>query len=241
MPNNKNILLAGSSPSTNEVIASILGDSGHRIFTLVPGSEVSNTLAANTITDEQGIPVSIKLEDGSCPNAAVFHVQSQRMKKFLDIKPSDWDEAVDSDFVHNVFLAKAVARQMIDSGVCGSIVFIGGFEMLLPFAGYALSGSMMAMLSAVVKMAAVDLAPHGIRVNMIAAGWTTDSVNSLPTVVQNHILSGTPSGKLIDFHEIAALVLFLVQDGSQSITGTVIPLDGGYSLTRSVGRSALSP
>ena len=78
---------------------------------------------------------------------------------------------------------------------------------------------------------AVELSPHGIRVNCIAPGFietcmSARALNNDPERKQK-VLSRTPIGKLGTPEDVANTVLFLVSDSANYITGTIIPVDGG--------------
>ncbi|MGH2643208.1 MAG: SDR family NAD(P)-dependent oxidoreductase, partial [Chitinophagaceae bacterium] len=81
---------------------------------------------------------------------------------------------------------------------------------------------------------AVELSPHGIRVNCIAPGFIkTDmsggAMNNDPERKQK-ALSRTPLGKFGCPEDVADAAYFLVSDAAKYITGTVLPVDGGNSI-----------
>ena len=113
---------------------------------------------------------------------------------------------------------------------------------MMPFTGTVTLGTTLAMVHAIARMAAVDLGPHGITSNVIAPGWIdVDTYTGLAPDVQAHILTGTPSGRPTTVDEVAALMWFLASDAGRSITGAILPVDGGYTLTRSGGRGIFEP
>ena len=82
------------------------------------------------------------------------------------------------------------------------------------------------------KALAVAWAPEGIRVNAVAPGWMvtrmTASARSLPERL-DAIAPRIPMGRWGQPEEIADVVAFLVSQQSRYVTGTMIPVDGGYS------------
>jgi len=58
---------------------------------------------------------------------------------------------------------------------------------------------------------------------------------------QDHIAAGTPAGRLASPDDIGAAVRFLASPEAAYVTGAILPVDGGYTLTRSAGSSALTP
>jgi len=96
---------------------------------------------------------------------------------------------------------------------------------------YAASKGGVAQLT---KSLAVAWAPDGIRVNAIAPGWIDtdmarpalqDPVRAAP------ILARTPMGRWGTPDDVASVVTFLVSDAARFVTGTVLPIDGGYLIT----------
>lgn len=83
------------------------------------------------------------------------------------------------------------------------------------------------------KVAAIDHADDNIRVNAICPGitWTgmvgeADAMDGAPPGTP--VPPGTPMGRWARPHEIAATALFLASDEASFITGTAVPVDGGY-------------
>lgn len=77
---------------------------------------------------------------------------------------------------------------------------------------------------------AVELAPHGVRVNAVAPGAIrtamTGSSGSLKA--PDGFLSRVPMGRIGEANEVASAILFLVSDLASYITGVTLPVDGGY-------------
>jgi NAD(P)-dependent dehydrogenase (short-subunit alcohol dehydrogenase family) len=163
-------------------------------------------------------------------------------KRFLDTSDVEWDALLERNFERATWAAQAYAHAQIAAGIGGSIVFVSSMAATMPFVDMSALGTSLAALRALARMAAVDLAPHDINVNMLECGWSGDvSAHDaiLDAAGERHIKAGTPSGRLIRVDEMAAACGYLRM--ARSVTGTVLTLDGGYSITRSPGESPLPP
>lgn len=163
----------------------------------------------------------------------------QPVRRFIDTTPFDWDEAMEMNYEATVYLSQAVAKHMIGHEVKGSIVFLTTVSTLMPFVDSSLTSTSLATLRPLAKMAAVDCGQYGIRVNMVAMGWikTESSEPYLTEDGRKFIKNGIPLGAVGEPEVIGDTCCFLISELSRYITGSVITVDGGYTLTRSEGQS----
>jgi len=115
-----------------------------------------------------------------------------------------------------------------------------------PMVGYGYIASKAAVIN-IVRQAAVELAPHGIRVNAIAPGPFLTNIGGgrlhrEPEVVRL-FADMVPMGRLAQPDEIKGLALLLASPAGSYLTGTVIPIDGGTTavMTRGSYSAAASP
>lgn len=168
---------------------------------------------------------------------AVISPGWQELKHFMDTTPADWDSALARNFEAATYAAQAAARKMITQGNGGRIIFMSSVSSIMPFTETGALGASLSALTAMAKMAAVDLGSHGITVNMMAVGWV-DTGWSRPYLHPEgraYIEQGIPLGRVATMHDIANVCCFLASDLAAYITGAVIPVDGGYLLTRADG------
>lgn len=82
-----------------------------------------------------------------------------------------------------------------------------------------------------VRCLANELAPKGIRVNMISPGVSGDGLSSIyPDAFLKLIKSQTPLKRLVNGKDIACLAKFLLSDEAEYLTGLNIPVDGGLHI-----------
>ena len=143
----------------------------------------------------------------------------------------DWAATLAVNLTGSFFVARAVARSMIEQGGGGRIVLIGSInaQMALPgAAAYCASKGGVLMLG---RSLAVDWAPYEITVNIVGPG-VTDTPMSADTLADAErsarFMARIPLGRAADPAEIADVVTYLTSPGASYVTGAFIPVDGGW-------------
>lgn len=160
-------------------------------------------------------------------------------KPFMQTTPAEIDTAFSTNFEQATFAAQAAAKSLILRNVSGSIIFLSSVVSLTPIIETNLTGTSLAALKVIAQMAAVDLAPHKIQVNVVAAGWP-QSEWSKPLLTPEGTMSEAsdiPAGQAGSIQSIGDACCFLASPMAAYITGTVLPVDGGFLLTKSSARS----
>jgi len=143
---------------------------------------------------------------------------------------SVWRQILEVNLTGAFLGARAAARVMGDGG---RLIFTGSVLGERPRKGLAAYSASKAGVVAVAKGLALDLAPAGITVNVVAPGWfdspLADAWKTSPE------LSATITGHTAQRRwgapaDLAGAYQFLVSDASAFITGTVLTVDGGYLL-----------
>ncbi len=114
-----------------------------------------------------------------------------------------------------------------------SVVAVSSWGALRFQPGYGAVGSSKGALEALARHLAVELAPRGIRVNIITAGAVlTDVWKALPDA-ENRIAEAirrTPAGRLVTAEEVAYGAQFLFSDAASGIIGQTLVIDGGTGI-----------
>jgi glucose 1-dehydrogenase len=158
------------------------------------------------------------------------------VKPFVDVTEVEWNHVIDVDLKGSFFLSQLCARQMLKQGGGGSIVQIASVHTQASLAGASPYDAAKHGMVGFSKAAAVELAPHGIRVNVLSPGlcrteiWQ-DIVAAAPSVKEclDYWRANIPAGKLIEPDEIARCCVFLLSDDSACITGANIMADHGMT------------
>jgi NAD(P)-dependent dehydrogenase (short-subunit alcohol dehydrogenase family) len=98
-----------------------------------------------------------------------------------------------------------------------------------PFLGAGAAGAAAMALHTLVRVAAIEGGPRGVRANAVAPGWR----DPLPARLDPELaVDDTPGGRLATSADVASAVAWLLSDDASHVSGEVIRVDGGYTITR---------
>ena len=149
---------------------------------------------------------------------------------FVDV-PDDMLQAV---FAVNVLgyyrCGQAAARMMIEGGVRGAIVNISSNTSERALPGRSAYVASKGAIDALTRAMAIDLAPHGIRVNAVAPGYIlTDRWEGLDADTAARRKQSVPLGEPATAEDVAEAVLYLASEAAGNITGARLVVDGGVA------------
>ncbi|CAG4911925.1 SDR family oxidoreductase [Acidithrix sp. C25] len=151
---------------------------------------------------------------------------------FLEIEIDEWERILATNLGATWHFSQLVARSMIERQG-GAIVNLGAIQASLPVATYVSYVATKGGIISLTKALAVELSPHGIRVNSISPGAiATPSTQSALSNIGTTEKAPTLLGRMGSSRDIANGVLFLVSPASSFITGENLVVDGGRSLSR---------
>ena len=154
-----------------------------------------------------------------------------------DLPEEEWDRVLDTNLKGTFLCLKYEARAMLAGGRGGAIVNVGSVNSFLGFpTGSAYVASKHGQVG-LTTSASAELAPHGIRVNIVCPGFVDtpmhhrgraklgDDIYDKVMIPRVHLRrSGRPE-------EIAQTIVFLCSDEASYISGTTLTPDGGFTLT----------
>lgn len=116
----------------------------------------------------------------------------------------------------------------------GSVVMLSSTSASVPAPSISVYSASKAAISAVVKIAALELAPRQIRVNAVSPGPVATEIMAKSgigdTAMQEHIIIGDPLGRLGLATEVASMIVYLCGPAASFITGAEFRVDGGHSI-----------
>ena len=145
----------------------------------------------------------------------------------------DWHQVLATNLT-SAMLASQAAYPHLKAHGCGRVINNGSMLSIFGLPFHVAYGASKGGVVQMTRSTAVAWAPDGITVNVLLPGWidtdlTSKARTDMPTL-NDDVLRRTPAkrwGKPADFEGIAA---FLASDAAAFITGTAIPVDGGFSV-----------
>lgn len=154
-------------------------------------------------------------------------------KPLLKVTDEEFMKVIHTNETVVFALSRETARVMIRQK-SGSIINISSMAAKYGIPEVIAYTAAKSAVEGMTRAMAVELSPHGIRVNCIAPGFikTSMSENAFRNDPERErkVLSRTPMGKLGSPEDVANAALFLASDEASYLTGTILYVDGGNSI-----------
>lgn len=173
--------------------------------------------------------------EARCQRLDVFVSNAARtsFKDTMDLSPRSWQRIMDINARAFLLGAQMAAALMRPNGG-GRIIAISSLGSRYHLPKYGGLGAAKAAIESLVRYLGVELAPHGINVNVVCGGYIeTDSMKQLPDheELAAYVMARTPSGRLGAPEDLAGAVAFLCSPDSNWVQGQTLVVDGGFSLS----------
>lgn len=246
---NKVALITGSSRGIGRAIALELARQGADIVVhyLRKGQAAAEVVSQIEAMGRQAVAVRANLAEADKIDAIFETIQATfgrcdifvgnaatgSTKAVLSLTDKHWDWTMDVN-ARSILRCLKHAVPLMEQQGWGRIVTISspGSRRVLPH--YAAIGLSKAVVEALTRYLAVELAPKGILVNAVSPGLVkTDAITAFPVDLQSIVefaTEHTPAGRLVTPEDIARTVAFLCSEANTMIVGQTITIDGGYQL-----------
>ncbi len=151
----------------------------------------------------------------------------------LDTTDEDWKKVIDINLTGTFYINRAVLRVMVEKGIKGSVVNTSSCAAFVVSPNTGAYAASKGGVSQFTKFAAIEMAPHGIRVNAIAPGASTTRITEGTRFDEERnkmFLSNIPMGRYGTPEEAVSAALYLGSDDASYITGVTLLEDGGFTL-----------
>jgi NAD(P)-dependent dehydrogenase (short-subunit alcohol dehydrogenase family) len=247
-------IVTGGSKGIGRAIALAFAEAGASVALAARGEEdLRQTAKEVEAAGAQALPVVTDVTD----TAAVENLVAQTVDRFgtVDILVNNAGAApflstVDQirlegfekyfrvNFLSAVYCTKAVGPVLLEKG-SGSVLNVASVAGFIASPGLTYYASAKAALINLTKTVAREWAASGIRVNAVAPGWIETEMNDrarreVPEFVGT-TTAGIPMGRWGQPEEVAAAAVFLCSAAASFITGAVLVIDGGQTVSNLVG------
>lgn len=190
---------------------------------------------AADVLDETTAPETVRrVEEELGPLEVMATIVGQAaIASVLEITPEIWDRDHSRNLRYFLFYAQAAAKAMVRSGRGGAITAVGSVTGMQSAPSHAAYGAAKAGMINLVRSMAVELAPHDIRVNVVAPGTIrTPRIEAGPDFAAwDALIQGSliPARRLGETKDVADAILFLSSDMARYVTGATLAVDGGFT------------
>jgi len=153
-------------------------------------------------------------------------------KRPEDYTLADWRTVIDTNLISAFIVSQAAYPEMVRAGF-GKIINIGSMVSIFGGVAHAAYGASKGGMVQFTKSLAVSWARQNIQVNAVLPGWIDTELTRRARReiegLQERVQERTPAGRWGESDDFAGIAVFLASSASDFVTGTAIPVDGGYS------------
>jgi len=249
---NKSVIVSGGSRGIGRAIVLSLAEQGANVaFTYHKNAKAAAEVMAESLKQNRRQSGSVKsykvdireqcqvmemLSDVTAKQGGidilVNNAGIRQDKTLAFMSAESWKDVVDTNLTGAFYLTQAAIFHMLKKKF-GRVIFISSVSGISGIAGQVNYSSSKAALLGFTRSLAKETARYGISVNAVAPGGVdTDMVSTLSEPERKRLLQGVPIGRLCRADEVAKVVRFLADTDAAPdyLTGSVIPLDGGFGL-----------
>jgi NAD(P)-dependent dehydrogenase (short-subunit alcohol dehydrogenase family) len=226
-------LVVGGSSGIGAACAAALAAAGWGTVVLDLKAAEGAEAVALDVRDRDAVFAAVEelTRDKGELGTVVYAAGTARVKPILEVEPREWDLVLGVN-LSGAFNVLQAAAPRIAKG--GSFIAISSIDSLAPVPGLAPYCASKAGLEALVRSAALELGPAGVRCNAVLPGLVRTPLMESQLArpgVEDAFVAQTPLRGIAAAAEVADVVAFLASPAARWITGASIPVDGGMSLT----------
>ena len=239
----KRALVTGAGRGIGAACAVALADAGADV-TLVARTASDIDALANDIRAKGGKASAATLDVNNIEAVRAFiareapfeillnNAGTNRPAPFVDVKVEDFDVVMTLNVRSAFFVAQAVARKMIETKTRGSIIHMSSQMGHVGGPRRSVYCASKAAIEGLNKTMAIELGPHGIRVNALAPTFIETPMTRpflADDAFRQSVVDKIKLGRVGQVEDLMGAVVFLASDASALMTGSSLVVDGGWT------------
>jgi NAD(P)-dependent dehydrogenase (short-subunit alcohol dehydrogenase family) len=239
----KRALVTGAGRGIGLAAAAALAAQGADVLlTARTAGEIEEAAAAIREAGCKASALALDVEDRTAMAAAIAergpfdvlvnNAGGNRPAPLLDVTEADFDAVFSLNVRSAFFVTQAVARGLRDAGRPGSIITISSQMGHVGAANRTVYCASKHAVEGFTKAMAIELGPHGIRVNTVAPTFIETALTAPyfeAPAFRADVLHKIKLGRLGKVEDVMGAIVFLASDAAALVTGTSLRVDGGWT------------
>lgn len=236
-------LVTGAGRGIGMACAAALAEAGAHVVCAARSdqeiTDLANTLRAHgwsaeaLVMDVTDLACAEKLIAQTGPyDILINNAGTNRPRPMLNIEPEDFDAVMDLNVRAAYFVARNVARGMVEAGKKGSLITISSQMGHVGGPNRSVYCASKHAIEGMTKALAIELGPQGIRANTLCPTFILTELTKPyfeNPAFKDWVLSKIKLGRIGALEDLMGPVVFLASDASALITGTALLVDGGWT------------
>jgi 3-oxoacyl-[acyl-carrier protein] reductase len=188
---------------------------------------------AADVRDAEAVSTLISAAEAElgAPSIVVANAGLYPNRPFLELSEAEWDRVINTNLKGVFLICQAAARSMVRTGTAGRIIVIGSTAAQRAIWGWSHYCASKAAAVMLTRAMALELGPHGIRVNTVLPGFidVEEGGRHLSLAYREEARAAAPLGRAGTPDDVARGVLLLASPLADYISGAAVVIDGGAS------------
>jgi len=240
-------IVTGGTSGIGEATVRLFASEGARVVIVARRGGPGKNLVADVGPDRAKFLVGDVTDEATARNAVdlaerwggldilVNNAAIDWTSPIIETSASDMRRVLETNFIGSFLMQREAANKML-ARQRGSIINVTSRNASVGVATMGAYAAAKGALLALTRVAAIEWAREGVRVNAVAPGLTQTplvrkwiSEQQDPAGFENEVASSIPQGRMAQPTDVAGAILFLASDESAHITGASLAVDGGYT------------
>lgn len=240
-------LISGATEGIGQASAWALAEAGHDVaVTDLDPASLAETMRGIAARGRRAVALALDLRSEASIAAALRDAEAALGplgvlvnnagctlgRAATDVTWAEWDQVMDVNLKGSYFLATGFARRCVAANQAGAVISVASTHGLTGIPDRSVYGISKGGIVQMTRMLAIEWAALGIRVNAVAPGTvlTPSRARMLADPARRQrMLDRIPTGRFPTAAEIAGAIAYLASPIAASVTGQILPIDGGLT------------